>query len=200
MSETAAPRLRADAQRNRDHLVAVARDAFAAPDAGPAVTLDAIAKRAGVGIGTLYRHFPTREALVEAVYRSELDEVCDAAPRLLDTEATAADALHAWILRYARFVGAKHGMADSLRAVFGTGAIEPGSTRARIVAALDLLLRAGERDGSLRAGSRPDDVASTLVGVFLATGTGLSPSPASHRGDEGQVGRMLELVFAGLRA
>jgi hypothetical protein len=85
--------------------------------------------------------------------------------------------------------------------VLGTGAIEPGSTRARIVAALALLLEAGERDGSLRAGLRADDVASMLVGVFLATGTGLSPaSPAARRADDGQVGRMLELVFAGLRA
>ena len=75
--------LRADAQRNRDRLLAVAVRAFS--QGGPDVPLDAIAREAGVGIGTLYRHFPTREALVEAAYRTELDKLCDAAPALLTT-------------------------------------------------------------------------------------------------------------------
>ena len=73
--------LRADARRNRDQLLAVAVRAFSQD--GPDVPLDAIAREAGVGIGTLYRHFPTREALVEAAYRTELDRLCDAAPVLL---------------------------------------------------------------------------------------------------------------------
>ncbi|MFC7761604.1 TetR/AcrR family transcriptional regulator [Catellatospora bangladeshensis] len=77
-----APRpLRADAQRNRDRLLEVAAQAFAHD--GPQVSLDAVAKQAGVGIGTLYRHFPTREALIEAAYRQELARLCDAVPGLL---------------------------------------------------------------------------------------------------------------------
>ena len=73
--------LRADARRNRDRLLVVAVRALS--QNGPDVPLDAIAREAGVGIGTLYRHFPTREALVEAAYRTELDRLCDAAPALL---------------------------------------------------------------------------------------------------------------------
>ena len=84
MSTTGARPLRADAQRNRDRLLEVAVRAFS--EDGPDVTLDAIAKQAGVGIGTLYRHFPTREALVEAAYRNELARLCDAAGELLAAE------------------------------------------------------------------------------------------------------------------
>ena len=81
MPDTGSRPLRADAQRNRDRLLDVAVRAFSQD--GPDVTLDAIAKDAGVGIGTLYRHFPTREALIEAAYRSELARLCDAVPDLL---------------------------------------------------------------------------------------------------------------------
>src|ERR1700738_2189867 len=85
---------RADGQRNRERLVETAKAAFA--EVGVDVSLDEIARRAGVGIGTLYRHFPTRDAIVEAVYRREVQQLADAAPRLIESMAPA-EALRAWM-------------------------------------------------------------------------------------------------------
>ena len=179
--------LRADAARNRERLVAVARAAFA--DEG-AVALEAVARGAGVGIGTLYRHFPTREALVEAVYAAELDDVTASATPLLGRLAPDA-ALVAWLQRYARFVATKRGMAEVLRAgrAAGRSASTP-TTRRRITAALAAILAAGARDGSLRADVEPDDVTAMLLGVFLST--------AADDGPE-RVGRLLDLVVDALR-
>src|SRR6476619_663711 len=106
--------LRADAQRNRDLLLSAAVEAFS--ECGLEATLDAIAKKAGVGIGTLYRHFPTREALVEAAYRTELDKLCDAAPTLL-AQLSPERALRAWMDRFVDYMTAKRGMAEALKAV-----------------------------------------------------------------------------------
>ena len=90
--------------------------------------------------------------------------------------------------RYAEFVAAKRGMAESLRAMVASGAVEPTETRASIIGAVDLLLRAGADDGSLRGDVRADDVVSSLLGIFVATG---SPE---------QTGRMLDLLVAGVTA
>ena len=119
---------RSDARRNRERLLETAAAAFAVGD-GP-VSLEAVARGAGVGIGTLYRHFPTREALIEAVYRAELADVSASAAQLLN-EHPPADALRRWMDRYAEFVAAKRGMAESLRAIFESGAVERNETRAR---------------------------------------------------------------------
>jgi AcrR family transcriptional regulator len=176
--------VRADARRNRDRLIESAAAAFGAADGRP-VSLEAIAREAGVGIGTLYRHFPSRELLVEAVYRAELAEVAAAAGQLLKRHPPKV-ALRRWMDRYAEFVAAKRGMAESLRAMVASGAVEPSQTRASIVGAVELLLRAGADDGSLRSDIRADDVVSSLLGVFMATG---SPE---------QTGRMLDLLAAGV--
>ncbi|HEX7827788.1 MAG TPA: helix-turn-helix domain-containing protein, partial [Mycobacterium sp.] len=122
--------VRADAHRNRERLLAAATAAFTAAD-GTTVSLEAVARDAGVGIGTLYRHFPNREALVEAVYRAELAEVSASAAELLEQHAPVA-ALRHWMTRYASFVAAKQGMAESLGAMFASGAVEPGDTRTSI--------------------------------------------------------------------
>src|SRR3954464_13066941 len=106
--------LRADAQRNRDRLLAAALTEFT--EHGPDATLDAIAKAAGVGIGTLYRHFPTKEALVAAVYQAELERVGEAAPELLD-ELAPAPALRQWMARFFDYMAAKHGTADARTAL-----------------------------------------------------------------------------------
>src|SRR5579863_8057679 len=116
--ELAARPLRADARRNRDRLLGVAVRAFS--QSGPDVTLDAIAKEAGVGIGTLYRHFPTREALVEAAYRNELDRLCDPVPQLLES-MPPEQALRLWMDRFVDYMTAKHGMADALRWLVASG-------------------------------------------------------------------------------
>lgn len=180
--------VRADAQRNRDQILRVAREEFARGRSD--VTLDQIARAAGVGIGTLYRGFPTRESLVEAVYRDGLDEVCAAADQLL-AELPPAEALRAWMDRYAVFVGTKRGMAESLRAMRESGVLPADSTVARIHAAIGRLLDAGVADGTLREGIRPDDVATTLIGILWST--------ARDTVDEDALRRMLDLLFAGLR-
>ena len=177
---------RSDARRNRDRLLRAATAAFTASGGG-AVSLESIARDAGVGIGTLYRHFPTREALVEAIYRAELAEVAAAAEQLLERYSPGA-ALRRWMDRYASFVAAKRGMAESLHGIFASGAMEPSQTRDSIVGAVDTLLRAGAGDGTLRADVRADDVVAGLLGIFLVTG---SPD---------QTGRMLDLLVAGIAA
>ena len=111
--------LRADAQRNRDRLLDAAVRAFS--QEGPEVTLDAIAKDAGVGIGTLYRHFPTREALVEAAYRNELARLCDGRRRACCATMPPDQATRAWMDRFVDYMTTKRGMADALRAVIASG-------------------------------------------------------------------------------
>jgi AcrR family transcriptional regulator len=181
----AATPLRRDAQRNRDRLVEVARAAFAH---GGDSSLDAIARGAGVGIGTLYRHFPTREALVEAVYESELEDVCANAERLA-AELPADAALRAWMDRYVEFVRAKRGMADALPAVLAAGA--GSETRARIRGAVDVLRAADASTRLLRDDVDSDDVVAGMIGVCLAT---------RAPGQEAQTARLLDLLLAGLRA
>ncbi|MFD8963978.1 TetR/AcrR family transcriptional regulator [Streptomyces sp. NPDC059568] len=178
--------LRADARRNREKLVAVARAAFAA--AADTVPLEAIAREAGVGIGTLYRHFPTREALVEAVYAAELDDVAASAPALL-AEFPPEAALRAWMDRYAAFVATKRGMIDTLRTGWASGRIATPTTRERITAAIGTILTAGARTGSLRADVTPEDVTTMLLGVFLSTAASNTPE---------QTGRQLDLVVDAL--
>jgi len=105
--------LRADAQRNRDKLLAVATEAFA--EEGEDVALETIAARAGVGIGTFYRHFPSRDALVAAAYRHEVNELCATAAGLLRTQP-ADEAMRAWAARFADYIATKRGMGNALRA------------------------------------------------------------------------------------
>ena len=159
-------RLRSDATRNRERLLVEARARFSAGE--QAVSLEALAKAAGVGVGTLYRHFPTREALVEAVYRSELEALAAEAALLLAARP-ALDALRLWMVRYARFVDTKHAMRAALRIAFTTpGAVAP-ETRAHIRSVVGRFLAAGVADGSVREGLDPDDVALSLAGAVLVT-------------------------------
>ncbi|WUN66595.1 TetR/AcrR family transcriptional regulator [Streptomyces sp. NBC_00304] len=182
----AARPVRADARRNREKLITVARAAFAAADG--AVALENIAREAGFGIGTLYRHFPTREALVEAVYGAELDDVTASAPVVL-AEFPPEVALRAWLDRYAAFVATKRGMLDTLHAGWASGWIATPTTRERITAAIGAILAEGVRAGSLRADVDPDDVTMMLLGIFS---TAASNTPE-------QTGRLLDLVVDALR-
>lgn len=180
--------LRADARRNRDKIVAAARAAFTA-SGDDSVPLETIARDAGVGVGTLYRHFPAREALVEAVYAAELDDVTGSAPDLLARYPPDA-ALRAWLDRYAEFSAVKRGMIDTLRAGWSAGRAAP-RTRERVNAVIETMLAAGARAGTLRADIPADDVTSMLLGVFLSTS-------ASGSGDD-QRGRLLDLLLDSLR-
>jgi AcrR family transcriptional regulator len=179
--------LRADAQRNRDRLLDAAVRAFSKD--GPDVTLDTIAKDAGVGIGTLYRHFPTREALVEAAYRNELARLCDAAADLLQT-MPADEATRTWMDRFVDYMTTKRGMADALRAVIASGGDPYAQSRDRLTAAMTLLLQAGAAAGTVRSDIEPGDVLVSLSGVSLA-----AVEPA-HRD---QARRVLDLLMDGLR-
>jgi len=176
-------RPRADAVRNRERVLEAAKTVFSA--GGPEASLEAVARRAGVGIGTLYRHFANRDALVEAVYRTELAEVSASASDLLAHHPPVA-ALRRWMDRYASFVAAKRGMAESLRAMFAAGVVQPSDIRASVVGAVDTLLSAGRADGSLRDDVRADDVVSSLIGIFLASAS------------TDQAGRMLDLLVDAL--
>jgi AcrR family transcriptional regulator len=179
--------LRADAQRNRDRLLAVAARAFAQD--GPDVTLDAIAKEAGVGIGTLYRHFPTREALVEATYRNELARLCDAADDLL-ARWPADQATRQWMDRFIDYMTTKRGMADALRVVVACGGDPFSESLGRLLGAITTLLAAGAAAGVMRADVQPGDVLASLSGVSLTAG-----EPAQRE----QASRMLDLLMDGLR-
>ena len=119
-----AERVRADALRNRERLLEVARRR--SPPATSRSRWRPSPATPGSGIGTLYRHFPSREALTEAVYRTELAEVAASAAQLLDQHPPAI-ALRRWMDRYAGFVAAKRGMAESLRVMFESGAVEPAT-------------------------------------------------------------------------
>jgi AcrR family transcriptional regulator len=179
--------LRADAQRNRDKLLEVAVRAFS--QGGPEIPLESIAKEAGVGIGTLYRHFPTREALVEAAYRSELARLCDSAADLL-RELPADRALRAWMDRFIDYMATKQGMAEALRAVIASGGNPFSESRDRLTAAISLFLAAGADAGILRSDVDSYDVLAGLSGISLSAG-----EPARRE----QAGRLLDLLLDGLR-
>ena len=179
--------LRADAQRNRDKLLAVATLAFAAE--GEDVALETIAARAGVGIGTLYRHFPNRDALVVAAYQHEVDALCAAAADLLAAQP-ADEALRAWAERFADYVATKRGMGNALRSAAATDSPLFARTRERILGALRLLVEAGAASGTLRTDVDPTDVMRVINGIWYL------PSGPQWRAD---VGRMLDLVIDGLR-
>lgn len=178
---------RADAQRNRTRLLEAAADAFSHEDAP---TLDSIAKHAGVGIGTLYRHFPTREALVEAVYHVELARLCDSTEELLDAFAPEV-ALREWMGRYSTFVATKRGMADALQALIATGAVTKSGTAPLLTTAIQTILAAGSEAGTLRSDVRADDVAAVLGGILVVTGS-------ADQGDQAE--RLLDLLMDALTA
>ncbi|GGX82457.1 TetR/AcrR family transcriptional regulator [Streptomyces fructofermentans] len=176
--------LRADAQSNHDRLLTVAAQAFARD--GAAASLRAIAQEAGVGIGTLYRRFPSRESLVEAVYRNEVAGLCRAADELIG-EAAPLDALSAWMERFVDFMHAKHGMKDTLRGVL-TSEDDRLRTRALLCDALATLMDAGIREGLVSSGPDPYDVLMTLGGITLIAE------------DRARALRMTDLLLNGLRA
>jgi AcrR family transcriptional regulator len=188
MSGQAPPRRpRADAERNRLRLLEAAQAAFTT--ASEPVTLEQVARDAEVGIGTLYRHFPTREALVEAVYRKELAALCASAAGLL-AALPPERALRAWMDRFADYVTAKREMAEAITAVFASGAVTVSQARAQMTVATQAILEAGIADGTLRADVRPEDVVAMIVGCFTAT---------SIAGGRDQLERMFDLVTDAVR-
>jgi AcrR family transcriptional regulator len=180
------PGVRRDAQRNRQRIIDAATRALTNGGADP-VKIETIAHEAGVGVGTLYRNFPSREALVEEVYRSELTRLCAMATRLV-ADRSPADAMREWMRRYQDFVATKRGMAEALRAVIASGAVSSGQTREHLDGAIAAILDAGRTDGSLRADVRPADVSASMAGIMLTAA------------DVDQATRMLQLLVDGLLA
>jgi AcrR family transcriptional regulator len=158
--------MRADARRNREKLLLAAVELFAG--AGEDVALEAIAERAGVGIATLYRNFPTREALAAAAYRNEVQRLCDAAGELL-RERPADVALAEWMDRFVTYVAAKRSMANMLQSVIASSdSALYTDARRQMVGAITVLLEAAERDGSIRGDVEPEDVLRVMSGIWLA--------------------------------
>jgi AcrR family transcriptional regulator len=179
--------MRADAHRNRERLLEVAVRAFS--HEGSDVTLESIAADAGVGIGTLYRHFPTREALIEAAYRSELARVCAGVPDLIAT-LPADVALRTWMDRFIDYLATKHGMAEALRRVMASGGDPFAETRESLLEAIGSMLKAGAAQRQLREDIDPADVMFGIGGVSLVAG---------EPDQRDQAGRLLDLLLDGLR-
>ena len=177
--------LRADAQENRKRILEAAREALAA---SADASLNSIAKNAGVGPGTLYRHFPNREALVLAVYRYDVQQLADAAPALL-ADHPPLEALRLWFDRLAHYSMIKHGLADVMHSATSDGLA--GETYEPVIGAITQLLQACTADGSIRAGHDPDDVL-LLLGFLWRIDLG--------PGADARAGRLLDLVMDGLRS
>lgn len=154
---------RSDATRNRAQLLAVATRVLATE--GTETSMRAIAREAGVGIGTLYRHFPTRESLVAAVYSDQVDRLTTGAEELL-AEHAPADALRAWMDLYGEWIAAKSGMLDTLLAMIESGDLGHARTREQILAAIHQVLTAGAASGDLRNDVTATEVSALLIGVF----------------------------------
>lgn len=179
-------RPRADATRNRDQLLTAAAHVFASNRTE--LSMRAIAREAGVGIATLYRHFPTREALVDAVYQSQVVRLTTAAHELLDQLPPAA-ALRSWMDLFGDWIATKNGMLDTLLAMIERGDIAHGNTRDELLAAITTLLDAGRDAGELRPDIPADDIAASLIGIFTV-------APGPEHSD--LAGRLLSLLMDGL--
>jgi AcrR family transcriptional regulator len=178
---------RADGLRNREKLMEIAKAAFA--DVGTDVSLDEIARRAGVGIGTLYRHFPTRDAIIEAVYRREVEQLAGSAARLL-ASLPPGEALHAWMRLFVDYIATKKVMASALGSLVGSSPELYASSATQITNAVVLLVERARADGSVRADADPDDLLRALVGfTYGNTSPGWQPSAL----------RLIEILMDGLR-
>ncbi|TCP76924.1 TetR family transcriptional regulator [Rhizobium sp. PP-CC-2G-626] len=166
-STKASRKPRADSVRNRERLLEAATAIFRL--GGAQASLEAVAREAGVGIGTLYRHFPTREALFDAVYRHEVDILADLA-RELSTEDDPVAALKSWLQANVRLVATKKGMIEGLQlAVVGSSELKAYSYE-RMVGAIGLLLERAIAAGTIRDDVSPDELLRTLLGIFYSHG------------------------------
>ncbi|MEU3249217.1 helix-turn-helix domain-containing protein [Streptomyces sp. NPDC006875] len=178
--------LRADARANHERLLEVAARAFA--QEGTEASMKAIAAEAGVGIGTLYRRFPTREDLIEATYRNETDRLCASARRLLDEETPRA-ALRAWMEAFVDYMLTKRGMADALPVILASREGLRLHSRDALRTAVTTLLEAGIAAGQVRRDAAPNDVLMALGGITLISG---------HEHERALASRLVTLLLDGL--
>src|SRR3954471_17575591 len=156
--------MRADACRNRDRLLEVASEVFT--DAGVDASLEKIAKTAGVGIGTLYRHYPSRDALVEAVYRHNVDLLVEGAEELAAT-LPPDEALGEWMQRFVAYVASKKGLATYLKSVVSADSDLFTSSHQMVQETITRLVEAASAAGTIRAGVDAMDLLRALSGVCL---------------------------------
>ena len=179
--------MRADARRNRDAILTAATDMFSAHGAN--APLEDVARQAGVGIGTLYRHFPTREDLVFAVYKREVDRLCAAVPELL-AEYDAATATREWMLRFVDYAATKRGLVSLLRSMMGADKNLLAEAKSNLHDAAGELLSTAAAAGVIRADADPDDLTRALGGICM---TGEGPDWKD------KAVRLVDLVYDGLR-
>jgi AcrR family transcriptional regulator len=159
---------RSDAQRNRERILEVAKAAFTRYGAN--TSLDDLAKEAGVGAGTLYRHFPTRDALIEAVYRTEVEKLAAAEQKFAATMAPI-DALRAWMLLFVDYIAAKHIIAPALNTFVGGASKLYEGSRAQVQGAIDALVKRAIKSGDIRKDIEPFDLLRALIGVSNVSST-----------------------------
>jgi AcrR family transcriptional regulator len=178
---------RADGARNRQLLIDAAKAAFA--EVGLNVSLEEIARRAGVGIGTLYRHFPTREAVVEAVYRREVEQLAEAVPQLLETWP-AGEALHKWMHLFIDYIATKRLIAPSLGAAVARKSTLHTTSVELITGAISTLVGRAIASGAVRKDIDPSDLLRAMVGVSYGN---------PDAGWQASARRLIDILMDGLR-
>ncbi len=178
---------RADSARNRQLLIDAAKAGFA--EFGTNVSLEEIARRAGVGIGTLYRHFPSREAVVEAVYRREVEQLAEAVPHLLET-SPAAEALHKWMHLFIDYIATKRMIAPSLGAAASRTSSLYATSVELITRAITTLVEHAVASGDVRKDIDPSDLLRAMVGVSYGN---------PDAGWEASARRLIDILMDGLR-
>jgi AcrR family transcriptional regulator len=183
----AARKPRADSARNRQLLIDAAKAGFS--DVGLDVSLEEIARRARVGIGTLYRHFPTREAVVEAVYRREVEHLAEAVPQLLQT-SPAGEALHKWMHLFVDYIATKRIIAPSLAAATARTPALYTTSLELITGAISTLVKRAIASGDVRKDIDPSDLLRAMVGVSYGN---------PDAGWEASARRLIDILMDGLR-
>jgi len=178
---------RADSLRNRERLLVTARDVFSA--GGPDASLEGVARAAGVGIGTLYRHFPTREALFQAVYKREVDQLVDLATSLA-AEQSPLEALRRWLHGFIGMVATKKGMLAALAPAAGSSSELYADSTARLTRSIKDLMAKAVAAGQIRDDIAPEDAMRAVIGICYA------PEQA---GWQGTVVRLVDVFVDGLR-
>lgn len=186
-SSTTARHPRADALRNRERILEVAKAAFTRHGAN--ASLEEIAKQAGVGTGTLYRHFPTRDALIEGVYRNEVEKLAAAASRFAE-KMSPLEALRAWMLLLVDYIAAKHIIAPALNGIVGGPSRLYEGSRSMIQSAIDQLVKRAKKSGDLRKDLDAFDLLRALIGVSHV-GSGADWQQSARR--------LVDILIAGSR-
>ena len=178
---------RADSVRNRERVLEAAKAVFA--EGGPAGSLEGVARQAGVGVGTLYRHFPTRQALFEAVYRREVEQLAELAEQL-GTDLPPLEALRRWMHANVEFVATKKGMSAALAVAVHASSDLPAYSMDRLGRALGILLRRAAEAKAIRDDIGAEDILRTIVGLCYTH---------DKPGWQGNVRRLVDVFVDGMR-